>query len=140
MTSLHIYLFLDSLGGGEILLIMVFVLFFFGSGKIPDIAKGLGRGMREFKDAMGGVQRDIEQSMRETEIKKEETKNSPPATIEQIIKDVKQKKEEESVMTSAAVPPASKADEGKKEGAWGGALPLANISPLKGLDFAGFNL
>lgn len=67
-------LFLDSLGGGEILLIMVFILLFFGSGKIPELAKGLGRGMREFKDAMGGVQRDIEQSMRETEYKKEEAK------------------------------------------------------------------
>ena len=74
MTQLHIYLFLDSLGGGEILLIMIFVLFFFGSSKIPDIAKGLGKGMREFKDAMGGVQRDIEQSIRETEIKKQATK------------------------------------------------------------------
>jgi sec-independent protein translocase protein TatA len=56
-------LFLDNLGGGELLLIMVFVLFFFGSKKIPDLARGLGRASREFKDAMSGVQREIEQSI-----------------------------------------------------------------------------
>ena len=62
-------LFLDNLGGGELLLIMVFILFFFGSSKIPDLARGLGRASREFKDAMSGVQREIEYSM----------KNPPPA-------------------------------------------------------------
>lgn len=56
-------LFLDNLGGGELLVIMVFVLFFFGSKKVPDLARGLGRASREFKDAMNGVQREIEQSM-----------------------------------------------------------------------------
>lgn len=57
-------LFLDNLGGGEILVIMLFILFFFGSKKIPDIAKGMGRASREFKDAMSGVQREIEDSMK----------------------------------------------------------------------------
>ena len=56
-------LFLDNLGGGELLVIMVFVLFFFGSKKVPDLARGLGRASREVKDAMNGVQREIEQSM-----------------------------------------------------------------------------
>lgn len=58
-------LFLDNLGGGEILVIMLFALFFFGSKKIPDIARGMGRASREFKDAMSGVQREIEDSMKE---------------------------------------------------------------------------
>ena len=81
VNMLAVVLFLDSLGGGELLLIMLFILMFFGSGKIPELAKGLGRGMREFKDAMGGVQRDIEQSMREGEIKKtvtDKTESSKP--------------------------------------------------------------
>lgn len=66
-------LFLDNLGGGELLVIMVFVLFFFGSKKVPDLARGLGRASREFKDAMNGVQREIEQSMKapELSVKKE---------------------------------------------------------------------
>ncbi|MBS1763959.1 MAG: twin-arginine translocase TatA/TatE family subunit [Bacteroidetes bacterium] len=61
---LSMLLFLDNLGGGELLVIMVFVLFFFGSKKVPDLARGLGRASREFKDAMNGVQREIEQSMK----------------------------------------------------------------------------
>jgi sec-independent protein translocase protein TatA len=79
---LNIILFLDSLGGGEILLIMVFILLFFGSSKIPDLAKGLGRGMREFKDAMNGVQQDIEKSIRDADIKKEIKQVAEPAKDE----------------------------------------------------------
>lgn len=60
-------LFLNGLGTGEVVLIMIVILIFFGSKRIPDLAKGLGKGMREFKDAVGGVQNDIEKSMRETE-------------------------------------------------------------------------
>lgn len=66
-------LFLDNLGGGELLVIMVFVLFFFGSKKVPDLARGLGRASREFKDAMNGVQREIENSVN-TEVKKSDPK------------------------------------------------------------------
>ena len=60
-------LFLNGLGTGEVVLIIFVILIFFGSKRIPDLAKGLGKGMREFKDAVGGVQNDIEKSMRETE-------------------------------------------------------------------------
>jgi len=66
-------LFLDNLGGGELLVIMVFVLFFFGSKKVPDLARGLGRASREFKDAMNGVQREIENSV-STDVKKPDPK------------------------------------------------------------------
>lgn len=62
-----------NLGGGEIIVVLLIILLFFGSKKIPELARGLGRGMREFKDATSGVQREIEESMREvpkkTEIK-----------------------------------------------------------------------
>lgn len=71
---LSIILFLDNLGGGELLLIMVFILFFFGSKKIPDLARGLGRASREFKDAMGGVQREIEDSMKTPPAKEKKEK------------------------------------------------------------------
>ena len=60
-------LFLESLGGGELMVIMLFVLLFFGSKKIPDLARGLGKGMREFKTAMNGVQDEIKQGMKVTE-------------------------------------------------------------------------
>lgn len=54
-----------SFGGGEIIVVLLVILLFFGSKKIPELARGLGRGMREFKDATSGVQREIEASMRE---------------------------------------------------------------------------
>jgi len=60
-------LFLESLGGGELMVIMLFVLMFFGSAKIPELAKGLGKGMREFKDAMNGVQNEIKAGMNNVE-------------------------------------------------------------------------
>lgn len=58
-----ILLFLDSLGGGELLVVMLFALFFFGSKKIPDIARGVGRASREFKDAMNNVKSELESNM-----------------------------------------------------------------------------
>ena len=56
-----------NLGGGEIFVIVLVVLIFFGAKGVPEIAKGLGKGMREFRDAMTGVQREIENSMNSAE-------------------------------------------------------------------------
>ena len=58
-----VLLFLDNLGGGEILVVMLFILFFFGSKKVPDMARSVGKASRMFKDAMSGVQNEIENSM-----------------------------------------------------------------------------
>ncbi len=73
-------LFLDNLGGGELLVILFFILIFFGSKKIPDLAKGLGKGLREFRNAMSDVRSDIEHSVtREEETqgnKSEKTKDT----------------------------------------------------------------
>lgn len=43
------------------MVILLFVLIFFGSKKIPELARGLGKGMREFRDASAGIRREIEQ-------------------------------------------------------------------------------
>lgn len=74
-------LFLESLGGGELLVILLFILLFFGSKNIPGLARGLGKGMREFKDAMNGVQSEIRQGMYEVE-KAGEIENPSPAASE----------------------------------------------------------
>ena len=55
-------LFLSDIAGSEILLIMVFVLIFFGSKSIPSIAKTLGRAMKEVKHASAEVQSEIRKS------------------------------------------------------------------------------
>ena len=68
-----------NLGGGEIIVVLLIVLLFFGSKKIPELARGLGRGMREFKDATSGVQREIEESMKEVPKKKDVINPEPPA-------------------------------------------------------------
>lgn len=55
-------LFLGDLGGGELMLIMVVILIFFGANKIPELARGLGKGIREFKDASREIRSEIENS------------------------------------------------------------------------------
>ena len=53
-------LLLWSLGGSEILLIVLVLLLFFGVIKLPELARGLGKGIKEFKDASSGVEKDEE--------------------------------------------------------------------------------
>lgn len=48
-----------NLGTTEILLILLFILIFFGAKKIPDLAQGLGKGIREFRKAARDIQEDI---------------------------------------------------------------------------------
>jgi sec-independent protein translocase protein TatA len=56
-----ILLFLGDIGGSELMLIMVVILIFFGANKIPELARGLGKGIREFKDASTEIRREFEQ-------------------------------------------------------------------------------
>ncbi len=58
-----------NLGGSEVVLIVLVVLLFFGSKNIPTLARGLGKGLRELKDATQGIQREIEKEA--STIKKE---------------------------------------------------------------------
>lgn len=57
--------FLGSFGGTEIILILAVILLFFGAKRLPELAKGLGRGIREFKDATKEIKSDIENSAKE---------------------------------------------------------------------------
>ena len=52
-----------NMGGGEMMLIMVAVLLLFGGKKMPELARGLGKGIREFKDASEGVKREIHRNI-----------------------------------------------------------------------------
>ncbi|MFN5830503.1 MAG: twin-arginine translocase TatA/TatE family subunit [Bacteroidota bacterium] len=51
-----------NLGGSEVMLILLVILLFFGSKNIPNLARGLGKGMREFREATDGIKREIENS------------------------------------------------------------------------------
>lgn len=56
---------LFNFGGGEIFVILLIVLLLFGSKKIPELARGLGKGIRQFKDATQEIQEDIEKSVKD---------------------------------------------------------------------------
>ncbi len=51
-------------GGSEWILIIVVVLLLFGGKKIPELMRGIGRGMREFNDAKDNVKNEIEEGMK----------------------------------------------------------------------------
>lgn len=60
---------LGVLGTQEIIIILVIVLLLFGGRKIPELMRGLGKGMREFNDAKNNVKQDIEDGLKEKESK-----------------------------------------------------------------------
>jgi len=53
----------ENIGMGELLIILLVVLIFFGPKKIPEMAQGIGKGMREFKKAVKGVEDDFKNSI-----------------------------------------------------------------------------
>lgn len=67
------------IGGPEIFIVLLFVVLFFGADKLPEIARGLGKGMRQVKDATNEIKREINDSAKKqgldsdilTDIKKE---------------------------------------------------------------------
>lgn len=52
-------LFLGNLGTGEIIIIAIIVLLLFGGKKIPELMKGIGKGVKNFKDGVKGMEDDI---------------------------------------------------------------------------------
>ena len=61
---------LFGLGGQEVLLIALVVLLLFGGAKIPELMRGLGKGVKSFKDGM----KDVDEEVRSEEVKSEEVK------------------------------------------------------------------
>jgi sec-independent protein translocase protein TatA len=54
-----------GMGMQELLLILLIILIFFGAKKIPELARGLGKGIREFKDASKEIQNEIQEGIKE---------------------------------------------------------------------------
>lgn len=63
-------------GGGEILIIAAIVLLLFGGKKIPELMKGLGKGIREFNSAKANIKEELEEGMKEEQPKKVESKET----------------------------------------------------------------
>jgi sec-independent protein translocase protein TatA len=76
MHTNNIFL-LSAPGVPEMILIAVVILIFFGGKKIPELMRGIGKGMREFKDAKDNVKSEIELGMKEKDM-------SPSTNAEEI--------------------------------------------------------
>ena len=64
--------FIGNLGAGEIILILLVILLLFGAKKIPELAQGLGKGMKEFKKSLKDVEDEIKKT--DDDIKKTDEK------------------------------------------------------------------
>lgn len=66
------YLFIGSIGATEIVLIVLVVLLFFGGKKIPELMRGLGKGVKSFKEGVNGIEKDIKEETKDSSEKSEE--------------------------------------------------------------------
>ncbi len=62
---MHTTLLIGMPGWTEMIIIALFVIVFFGAKKIPEIARGMGRGIREFKDATKEIKEEIKDGSKE---------------------------------------------------------------------------
>ena len=80
-TNFHmnVMLGLFNLGGGEIILILAIILILFGAKKLPELAKGLGQGIKEFKKATQNASEGLRESMAESPSTAPQ-RSAPPTT------------------------------------------------------------
>jgi len=74
LNTLLSLLFIGGLGAWEIALLMLIVLVFFGAKRIPELARGVGRGIREFKDATSEVRNSIDAESKKEDVSTNTTK------------------------------------------------------------------
>jgi sec-independent protein translocase protein TatA len=68
---------MGSLGATEIILIIIAILILFGGKKIPELMRGMGKGIREFNDAKNNVRKEIEESTTEKDNRSASTTTNP---------------------------------------------------------------
>jgi sec-independent protein translocase protein TatA len=67
LCTVNPQLLFSAPSGGEWLWIVIAVIVLFGGKKIPELAKGIGKGIREFNDAKDGIKSEIESGMKDKE-------------------------------------------------------------------------
>lgn len=70
MTILNVLPLLLGINGSEWWIIALVVLILFGGKKIPELMKGLGKGVKSFKDGMNGVEEDVKDIKKDVESEK----------------------------------------------------------------------
>jgi sec-independent protein translocase protein TatA len=94
----HPLAFIDGVGGPEMLLILVIVLMLFGGQKLPELARGLGKSMKEFKKAATGVEEEFKRALQEDEHRHTAANHTPVITSAQPVP---------ALPSAADTPPAS---------------------------------
>ena len=61
----------ENIGGSELLLILIVVFLFFGVKKLPEIAKGLGQGIKEFRKALRDIHEEVDKEVKPLDDKSE---------------------------------------------------------------------
>ena len=74
--------FLGLPGHWEIVIIVLAVLLLFGGKKLPELARGLGRGLRNFKDELSGIKKDVEESEEDKPVDEKEKSEEDKSTDE----------------------------------------------------------
>ena len=72
---MNYFLFIGGIGGMEVFVILAVVLLLFGGKKIPELMRGVGKGIREFNTARASLKEELEEGMKESD-KKAESKES----------------------------------------------------------------
>jgi sec-independent protein translocase protein TatA len=98
-----IFLFLN-IGTSEMMLILFVALFLFGGKKLPELARGLGRGIREFKDASETIKRDINEQINNFEEEIKDVKTDIKSIAEESVSTVEGSMSEASEGSDAAEP------------------------------------
>ncbi len=74
--------FIEGIGGPELMMIMFIVLLLFGANRLPELARGIGKSVREFKKAASGVEDEVRRAMEEEPAK---PAPKPPGAIQQAV-------------------------------------------------------
>ncbi len=78
---------IDGIGGPELMMIMFVMLLLFGADKLPGLAKGIGKSVREFKKAASGVEEEVRRAMEQPDEPQPKkfppNPPPPPGTIQQ---------------------------------------------------------
>ena len=67
VLNLHPQMLMGMPNAGELVITLLIIVVLFGGKKIPELAKGLGKGIREFNDAKDGIKSEIESGMKDKE-------------------------------------------------------------------------
>ena len=83
------FAFIEGIGGPELMMIMFIVLLLFGANRLPELARGIGKSVREFKKAASGVEDEVRRALDEEPLPKKfpthppAPPDSPTGTVQQ---------------------------------------------------------